>query len=124
MQIFKTRVFARFARKERIKDNVLCEAIFRAERGLIDANLGEGLIKQRIPRPGEGRSGGYRAFIAYQPQERAVFLIGFAKSDRSNIAEDELRDLKRVVPFMLGCDDRQIASMIENNAWKEVKCDD
>ena len=60
MEVFKTRWFARFARQERIADSSLREAIERAERGLIDADLGGGLIKQRVARPGRGRSGGYR----------------------------------------------------------------
>jgi hypothetical protein len=58
MQIFKTRWLARFARHERITDVSLREAIARAERGLIDADLGGGLIKQRVARQGQGRSGG------------------------------------------------------------------
>ena len=61
MQTFKTKWLARFARHEGITDKSLGEAIERAERGLIDADLGGGLIKQRVARPGQGRSGGYRA---------------------------------------------------------------
>ena len=55
MQVFKTKGFARFARHEEISDSVLREAIRRAERGLIDADLGGGLIKQRVARRGQGR---------------------------------------------------------------------
>jgi hypothetical protein len=53
--------FTRFARKARLDDLALCEAIRSAECGLIDANLGGGVIKQRIPRAGKGKSGGFRA---------------------------------------------------------------
>lgn len=74
MQAFKTRWFARFARRERIDDRSLIEAVERAERGLIDADLGGGLIKQRVARPGKGRSGGYRVIVAYRIRSRAVFL--------------------------------------------------
>jgi RelE toxin of RelE / RelB toxin-antitoxin system len=41
--VFKTKEFARFARRERIADGVLIDALARAERGLIDADLGRGL---------------------------------------------------------------------------------
>jgi len=58
MQVFMTRWFARFARQERIADASLRNAITRADRGLIDADLGGGLIKQRVARQGGGRSGG------------------------------------------------------------------
>jgi hypothetical protein len=52
VQIFKLKTFARFARRERISDVSLYDAIDRAERGLVDADLGGGLIKQRVARPG------------------------------------------------------------------------
>lgn len=64
MRIFKNRWFEKFARKQDIGDDVLREAVGRAERGLIDADLGGGVIKQRVAREGEGRSGGYRTIIS------------------------------------------------------------
>ena len=93
MRVYKTRLFAKFARRERIADRALIEAIERAGRGLIDADLGGGVIKQRVARVGQGRSGGYRTLIAVQFGERAVFLFGFAKNDRDNIDEVELSQI-------------------------------
>ena len=90
MRVFKTRWLARFAARERIADDSLSEAIQRAARGLIDAELGSGIIKQRLARQGQGRSGGYRMLIAYRAGNRAVFLYGFAKNERENIGPDEL----------------------------------
>ena len=90
MRIFKTKWFARFARRARIGDRLLQEAIERAERGIVDADLAGGVIKQRLARQGQGRPGGHRGLIAYQRSRRAVFLYGFAKSERDNIADDEL----------------------------------
>ena len=89
MRIYKTKAFARFARSERIADATLCEAIANAERGLIDADLGEGLIKLRVARRGQGKRSGYRMLIAFQSKLRAIFLFGFAKSDLDNIADDQ-----------------------------------
>lgn len=86
VRIFKTKRFAKFARREGIADESLREAIERAERGTIDADLGGGLIKQRVARPGKGRSAGYRVIVAYRTKERAVFLFGFAKSKRETSA--------------------------------------
>jgi hypothetical protein len=80
LRVFTTKVFARFARKERLDDRQLCEAIARAERGLVDADLGGNLIKQRVARSGRGRSGGYRTVVAFRASQRSVFLYGFAKS--------------------------------------------
>jgi len=64
MQVFKTKWLARFAKQKGIGDAGLRDAVARAERGLIDADLGGGLIKQRVARRGKGRSGGYRMLIA------------------------------------------------------------
>ena len=85
MRVFKTRGFARFARQEMISDEALARAIRQAEAGLVDADLGSGLIKLRLARPGSGKRGGYRTLIAYQAKSRAVFLFGFAKNERENI---------------------------------------
>jgi hypothetical protein len=94
VRVFVTKVFARFARKERLDDERLCNAIARAEAGSIDAQLGGSLIKQRVARPGGGRSGGYRTVIAYRTTSRSVFLYGFAKNERENIQDRELDDFK------------------------------
>ena len=51
-RIFKNGWFERFARKEKLTDSALREAIQRAESGLVDADLGGGVIKQRVARPG------------------------------------------------------------------------
>jgi hypothetical protein len=53
MRVLKTRWLVRYARRERISDASLEEAIERADRGLIDADLGGGIIKQRVARSGQ-----------------------------------------------------------------------
>jgi hypothetical protein len=126
MRIFKTRWFARFARNERITDESLQEAIARAERGLIDANLGGGLIKQRVARKGQGRSGGYRMMIAYRVKDRAVYFFGFAKSDRENrenIDQNELLTMRKVAADFLASDANGLARAIEENEIEEVSND-
>src|SRR5277367_5120463 len=77
--IYKLKPFARFARSENIDDENLVEAVERAGRGLVDADLGGGLIKQRVARKGQGRRGGYRVMVAIRSADYAVFLFGFAK---------------------------------------------
>jgi hypothetical protein len=101
VRIFKTKWVARFVRRERIDDAGLKEAIARAERGIIDADLGGGLIKQRVARPGQGRSGGFRMIVAYRTEDRAFFLYGFAKNERENIEDNELEALRVVAAGML-----------------------
>ena len=79
MRVLMNKAFSRFARKAKLTDAVICNAIAIAESGLIDAHLGGGVIKKRIARPGEGKSGGIRALIAYRKGVRAVFVYGFSK---------------------------------------------
>ena len=105
MRIFKTKWVARFVRRERISDAGLKEAIERAERGLIDADLGGGLIKQRVARPGQGRSGGFRMIVAYRTEDRAFFLYCFAKNAGDNLEDDELQTLRDVAGDTLARDD-------------------
>ncbi len=103
MRVLKNPWFARFARKERISDTALRDAVARAEQGLIDADLGGGgVIKQRVARPGAGKSGGYRTLIIYRAAQRAVFAYGFAKNDIGNIDEQDLTRLKALAELTLG----------------------
>ena len=82
VRIFKNKWFARFAGKEGISDAKLCEVVKGAEAGNIDADYGGGVIKQRIARPNEGKSGGYRSVILYRKGDKAFFVYGFLKSER------------------------------------------
>ena len=124
MRVFKTKWFTRYARRERIGDQRLSGAIERAERGIIDANLGGGVIKQRVPRVGQGRSGGYRILIAYRPGDRALFLYGFAKKERDNIKDDELTTLKEIAAAWLEADAERLRYALEDGVLQEVTYDD
>ncbi len=88
MQTFKTKAFARFTDREGIDDAALCEAVGRARSGLVDADLGGGVIKQRVARKGGGRSGGFRTIVLFRRGELAFFVYGFAKSGRENLRRD------------------------------------
>jgi hypothetical protein len=124
VRVFKTKEFARFSRRDKIADAWLCEAVDRAERGLVDADLGGGLIKQRIARAGQGRSGGYRTLMAFRSKERTIFVYGFAKSERDNIDSDELEYWRRIARSFLNMPDATIATMLNQQELKEVNCYD
>jgi hypothetical protein len=124
LRIFKTKMFARFARRERISDASLCEAVRRAELGLLDAQLGGGVIKQRVARPGQGRSGGYRVLIAYRPLTLSVFLYGFAKSERDNVDDDELATLRDIAKGWFQADVNTLTRAIADGLIQEVMNDD
>jgi hypothetical protein len=122
LRVLKNPWFVRFARKERISDSALCDAVARAEKGLVDADLGGGVIKQRVARPGAGKSGGYRTLILYRSGERAVFAFGFAKSGTDNIDERDEARLKALAELTLGFSDLEITQLVEGGKLVEVKC--
>lgn len=124
MRVFKTRWFARFTRRQRISDASLCEAVRRAERGLVDADLGGGIVKQRVARTGQGRSGGFRVLIAYRKRVRSVFLFGFAKNERANIEEDELATARDIARAWLEADGKALAQALADGAIDEVNYDE
>lgn len=123
MRLFKSSRFHKFARKEKISDAMLCEAVERAERGLIDADLGAGLIKQRVARPGAGKSGGFRTLIFFRTQTRAVFAFGFAKSDVANLDDGEEALFKKAAKLVLGFTDAQMEAEVAASRMLEVNCD-
>jgi hypothetical protein len=124
VRVFKSKEFAHFTRSERISDRLLCDAIKRADRGLIDADLGAGLIKQRVPRPGQGRSSGFRTLIVYRASERSVFVYGFAKNERDNIGDKEQQYWRRVAGALLGMDEAEIANAVSAGELMEITPDD
>jgi len=122
VRIFKNKRFAGFARKERITDAKLCKAAKDAERGLIDADYGGGVIKQRIARPNEGKSGGYRSIILFRRGHRSFFVYGFAKNERANIDESDERDFKELAGILLAASDEDLKKLLEGGEFAEVKC--
>jgi len=121
MEVYFTKWMARYSRREGISRSSLRDAIRRAERGLIDADLGNGLIKQRVARAGKGRSGGYRTIIGYRRSERAVFLYGFAKNERENVRPDELRSFADTGAVWLAASEAKILRGLESGELEKIE---
>ncbi len=120
MRIFKNRWFQWFANRERISDAVLEKAVADIERGIVDAHLGGNVIKQRIARPGQGKSGGYRTIIIFRKDDKAFFVYGFAKNVRDNMDKDELAVFKQAAKYLLALSDDQIPPLLVNGDLTEV----
>lgn len=120
MRVFKNAWFGRFAQKARISDNALRRAVGCAEQGLIDADLGGGVIKQRIARPGGSKAKGFRAVVLYRKGDRAFFVYGFSKNQRGNMREDEEAQFKRAARAILDLSDEQISRLIGKGQLEEV----
>lgn len=120
MRLLKSAFFERFARKQNISDAVLWEAVERAQAGLIDADLGGGVIKQRIARKGEGKRGAFRTIIIFRSGERAFFIYGFAKSRQADIQQDEKAALRKLAPCLLNMPEERLNALIEDGSYREV----
>jgi hypothetical protein len=122
VQILKNKWFTRFAKAEGISDEKLCEAVKDAERGLIDADYGGGVIKQRIARENAGKSGGYRTIVLYRIGRRAFFVYGFSKKDRENLDDYEVREYKKSARIILNYSDEELDKHITNGVFQTVAC--
>jgi len=120
VRVYKNAWFGRFARKEKISASVLWEAVERAEHGLIDADLGGGVIKQRIARAGAGKSRGYRSILLYRKGDKAFFVYGFPKNELDNIPGDEETLFKKAARSILALSDEQICLLVETGQFEEV----
>jgi hypothetical protein len=122
VRVFKTKTLAKFTRQNGISDDILVDAVHRAMRGLIDADLGGQVIKQRVARPGQGRRGGFRMLIGFG-SDRAVFLYAFAKNERENISNGELLTLREISATFLGASKEGIAKALADGTLIEVQND-
>ena len=120
MRIFKTKWFARFARRKGIGDEKLADAVREAEKGLNDGELGGDLIKKRVARTGEGKRAGYRTIIAYRVGPRAVFVYGFPKSTKANLTAFELYEYQKLAQIYLSLTEAGIIKALNEGELKEV----
>jgi hypothetical protein len=121
MQLFKLKEFSRRARKERVSDEDLRDAVARAERGQIAGEIGKFLIRQRIARPGEGRRGGHRAIVVYVPGRLAVFVHLFPKSAKANLTDGEEDAYREAAKYIEELDPAVIAALVKTKEWIEVE---
>jgi hypothetical protein len=120
MRIFRNKWFTRYARKEGITDAELRALVPLLEENKADANLGGDVYKMRVPRPGEGKSGGYRVFVYFRHGERTIFAHGLEKSVLSNISDKDERRLKNVARVLLAYTEREIVTAIANGELIEI----
>ena len=123
MRVFKSKEFARYARKSAITDSSLCRAVFEIHAGSIDADLGGGVYKQRLRRTGEGKSGGFRTIILLRFHEIAIFVSGFSKSEKANITTEELAAFRHIAKGLL-TNEVTIAAAVVEGKLIEVPCEE
>lgn len=119
-RVFKTRYFSRWFRKIGLSDVALCQAVKEMEQGLIDANLGGGVVKKRLAVPGRGKRGGARTLVATNKSNRWFFLFGFEKNARANITAEELKGLREITRQLLGMTSEQLDEAVRDGSLQEI----
>lgn len=120
MRIFKTRAFQRWANKAGVSDAALIDAVAQMEQGLIDADLGGNLFKQRVASPGRGKSGSTRTIIATRFAGMLFFLYGYEKNERDSISAKELKLYQRFARELLSFTEGQLATALTAQVLTEV----
>ena len=112
LQVFATKTFARWMRKNKVTQEDLLDATQEMVNGLFDADLGGYVVKKRLALHGRGKSSGARAIVATKFGVRWFFLFGFEKNERSNIDCDELKSLQQLALTLLSFDTDQLANAV------------
>jgi hypothetical protein len=121
MRVFKNRWFTRFASKEGISDKELRDVVNNVlETGQSDADLGGGVYKIRVARPGKGKADGYRIIVFFRSGFLTFYVYGFAKSDRGNINRKELAKLKKQAKTLLAMTDKSLTAAVNAGVFEEI----
>jgi hypothetical protein len=121
MDELMTKHFFQWASKQKIPANVLATALAEVQDGNFEANLGGHIYKKRIRFEGQGKSGSGRTIICYKKDDRAIFIHGFAKNEKSNLSKKELDALKELAKILLALSSEKITVAIKNGDFTEVK---
>lgn len=115
-----TKQFSKWANKLNIPDHDLFTALSEVQDGIFEANLGGNLYKKRIRFQGQGKSGSGRTIICYKKDDRAIFVHGFAKNEKSNLSKKELEAFKELSKILLELSENDIATAVRNGALLKV----
>ena len=119
-RVFKTRYFQRWMRKTELADVALCKAVEEMNAGLIDADLGGGVVKKRVGLAGRGKRGGARTLVATNKGNRWFFVFGFEKNDRANISDKELEGLRAIATDLLARTGKQLDEAVADGTLQEI----
>ncbi len=120
MRVFKTKWFTRWAAREGLADAALLLAVLEMEQCLFDAVLGGYVFKKRIGLPGRGKRGSVRTLVAFKQKNKAFFVYGFAKNERANISQKELKALKLLAEELLGSSNADLVKALKADELIEV----
>ena len=120
MSLYKTRPFARIAKKGGISDAALKAAAEEMRKGIIHADLGGNVYKQRVAVPGRGKRGGSRVIVAANLHDRWIFVHVYLKKDQDGIAPDELIAFKEFARVYMGLSGEALQIAVERGILEEI----
>jgi hypothetical protein len=103
-----------------LADSALAIAVAEIRAGLVDADLGGGLVKKRVAIPGHGKRSGARVLVATRRGDRWFFLYGFLKNEKSNLDIGELAALRNWATELLALNDQALAAASQAGVLHEI----
>lgn len=88
--------------------------------GLIDADLGGGVVKKRVALPGRGKSGSARTLVATNKGSRWFFVFGFEKNERTNISAKEVEAVQGIAADLFRLSASELDAHVNTEALKEI----
>ncbi len=119
-RVFKTRHFMRWARKAGLPDDALCNAVHEIAHGLVDADLGGGVLKKRVALPGRGKRGSTRTLLATNRDTRWFFVFGFEKNAQDNVTPEELKAVHALADDLLALSPQALDDATQTGALTEI----
>ncbi len=116
-----TRHFAKWAKKKKLSEESLKAALKEIEAGIFEADLGGHIIKKRVSFEGKGKRGSGRTIVCFKKSERVFYIHGFAKKERSDITDKELKAFKALAKVLLSLSDKQLDIAIQNGNFTELE---
>ena len=121
MRKLKTKWFNKWAKKNDLTDKSLTKAIENISVNLGTIDLGGGLFKVRTPKVGQGKSGVFRTLVVYKEKDIAVFVYGFAKTDKDNLDKEELKYFKVLAKNLLKIKNNEYIKLEKQGSFIRLK---
>ncbi len=113
LRVFKSSWFAKAAKKAKITDAELCKAIAEVMVGQAD-DLGGGVFKKRLA------GNRHRSIILARGARWWIYEYLFAKQDRANIDDHELKAFRALAKAYADVTDAQADALTEGRDWIEI----
>jgi hypothetical protein len=122
--VMKTKTFDRWSKKI-ITVSALCNAAKEIDRGIYEADLGDGVCKKRVPIEGQGKRGGIRTLVAKKNKYAIIFIVGREKSSpRSDFTDKEQEAAAIIARSFEKTDLYKLRELAYSGVLRELHCNE